>query len=93
VKKQPLMPFGKHRGEPIARVAGYDRAYLRWLLEQPWLEGWLREQITLALDPPRPKRKRKRKKTRRPPMDPVLRDAFAISDWEAAWWKPDPEEA
>jgi uncharacterized protein (DUF3820 family) len=32
----PLMPFGKYRGQPLARLSD-DRGYLAWLIGQPWL--------------------------------------------------------
>ena len=31
------MPFGKHKGELMINVR---MNYLRWLLEQPWIEQW-----------------------------------------------------
>ena len=31
-----IVPFGKHRGEPIAHVLETDWQYVDWLLQQPW---------------------------------------------------------
>jgi hypothetical protein len=30
---EPLMPFGRHRGEPVSRVLGQDPSYLAWFCD------------------------------------------------------------
>ncbi len=34
-----LMPFGKHRTEPIVDVLEQDKGYFQWLRRQPWFQG------------------------------------------------------
>ena len=40
------MPFGKHEGMELTDI---PKPYLRWLRNQPWLGGWLLQEINQVL--------------------------------------------
>lgn len=52
---EPTMPFGKHRGKPLARI---PKGYLKWASETCDLRPHLRAQVEAVLEgkppPPRP---------------------------------------
>ncbi len=47
-----VMPFGKARGELLTDLVGSDFGYCQWLLDQDWIDPYLRAGINQALNPP-----------------------------------------
>lgn len=48
---EPMLHFGKHKGETVTAVAASDREYLEWLVSPkgPRLSGGLRRAVAEAL--------------------------------------------
>lgn len=44
-----VLYFGKYAQVPLAEVAAKDRAYLEWLMAQPWVKFKVKEQIQEVL--------------------------------------------
>ncbi len=47
-----VMPFGKLKGELLTELPSVDFGYCQWLLNQDWLDPYLRQGVELALNPP-----------------------------------------
>jgi hypothetical protein len=46
---EAVMPFGKHAGELIYSMVCEDMSYVRWLLEQKWLDVEVARQLRAAI--------------------------------------------
>lgn len=46
-----VMPFGKAKGALLKELPSVDFGYCQWLLNQDWLDPYLRQGIELALNP------------------------------------------
>ncbi len=46
---QELIPFGKHKGEPVEALAG-DKNYTQWLLSQPWFKEKFQNIYTIVIN-------------------------------------------
>lgn len=45
-----LLRFGKHRNKKISEVLDKDPQYIRWLLQQEWLDNSIRSVIEKEID-------------------------------------------